>query len=112
MNVNNLLDLYTDYLMGTPSYKVYRPLPTIRPFKMAEIDLDENEMTESTSGLVPITKRHGSDIEFRKNIQWSIDYLQMGVGDDTSWGRLVHPEYTIPANQIYEYEFILDPRGL
>jgi len=35
--------------------------------------------------------------------------LQMGVGGDTSWGRLVHPEYTIPANKAYHYKFHLEP---
>ncbi len=32
----------------------------------------------------------------------------MGVGGDTSWGRLVHPQYTIPA-QNYQYGFTLIP---
>ena len=85
---------------------------SIWPFKMTEIDLEENEIAVSASGLVPVTKKHGADIELGKSLQWNIDYLQMGVGGDTSWGRLVHPEYTIPANQIYEYAFILDPKSL
>ena len=85
---------------------------SVWPFKMAEIDLEEDEIAASASGLVPVTKKHGADIEFGENIQWNIDHLQMGVGGDTSWGRLVHPEYTIPANQIYEYSFILNPTKL
>ncbi|SKB80196.1 beta-galactosidase [Salegentibacter holothuriorum] len=81
---------------------------SVWPFKMAEIDLNDNEMTDSASGLVPITKKHGADIKLGKNIQWNIDHLQMGVGGDTSWGRLVHNQYTIPSQQ-YFYSFIIKP---
>jgi len=32
----------------------------------------------------------------------------MGVGGDTSWGRIVHDEYSIsPKN--YQYSFIIQP---
>lgn len=34
----------------------------------------------------------------------------MGVGGDTSWGRLVHPKYTIPANKTYNYSFTIEPK--
>ncbi|WP_409187210.1 hypothetical protein [Antarcticibacterium sp. 1MA-6-2] len=32
----------------------------------------------------------------------------MGVGGDTSWGRLVHNQYIIPSQQ-YFYSFIIKP---
>lgn len=79
------------------------------PFLMRELDLNEGNLQESASGLVPLTKKHGADIQVRDDVQWNIDYLQMGVGGDTSWGRLVHPEYTIPADQNYHYEFSITP---
>lgn len=82
---------------------------SVWPFKMAEIDLKDNEITDSASGLVPITTKHGADIKIGRNIQWNIDYLQMGVGGDTSWGRLVHPKYTITP-QTYTYSFIISPK--
>jgi beta-galactosidase len=41
-------------------------------------------------------------------VQWNIDHLQMGVGGDTSWGRLIHDEYTIPAKN-YRYTFVIKP---
>ena len=81
---------------------------SVWPFKMAEIDMEENEMAASASGLVPVTKKHGADIEFGENVQWNIDHLQMGVGGDTSWGRLVHPKYTITPRS-YSYSFIIRP---
>lgn len=78
---------------------------SVWPFAMTEIDFDSNDVGQSASGLVPVTKNHGADIKLGETIQWNIDYLQMGVGGDTSWGRLVHPEYTIPANKAYNYSF-------
>ncbi len=63
---------------------------------------------QSASGLVPITSKHGVDIQTGKLVQWNIDHLQMGIGGDTSWGRFVHDEYTIPATE-YHYSFIIQP---
>ncbi len=83
---------------------------SIWPFTMKEIDFNpELDASESASGLVPVTKKHGAEIKIGKQYQWNIDYLQMGVGGDTSWGRLVHPEYTIPADKTYKYSFSISP---
>ncbi len=82
------------------------------PFNMTELDFTSEQEGTSASGLVPVTKKHGADIKIGNTIQWNIDCLQMGVGGDTSWGRLVHPEYTIPANKTYNYSFKLQPKSL
>jgi len=82
---------------------------SVWPFAMKEIDFNPEDAGESASGLVPVTKKHGADIKIGETIQWNIDYLQMGVGGDTSWGRLVHPEYTIQANKTYNYAFSIRP---
>ena len=66
---------------------------------------------ESASGLVPVTSKHGADLLPRNFITWNIDFKQMGVGGDNSWGRLVHDEYTLPANRRYQYSFRLMPVG-
>lgn len=34
-----------------------------------------------------------------------INYKQMGVGGDDSWGAKTHPEFTLYANRPYEYSF-------
>ena len=78
------------------------------PFRMKEIDFDSAEAGKSASGLVPVTSRHGADIEIGETVQWNIDFNQMGVGGDTSWGRLVHEEYTLPAKS-YSYSFRISP---
>lgn len=79
------------------------------PFAMKAIDFTSDEAQKSASGLVPVTKKHGADIQIGNTIQWNIDYLQMGVGGDTSWGRMVHDEYTIPASKSYNYSFTITP---
>ncbi|MDN3491514.1 glycoside hydrolase family 2 TIM barrel-domain containing protein [Winogradskyella bathintestinalis] len=85
---------------------------SVWPFNMVEIDFKNGDASESASGLVPVTKKHGTDINIGKNVQWNIDYLQMGVGGDTSWGRLVHAKYTVPANKTYKYSFTIEPFNL
>lgn len=85
---------------------------SVWPFNMSELDFSSDEGGESASGLVPVTKKHGADIKLGETMQWNIDLLQMGVGGDTSWGRLVHPEYTIPANRSYNYSFTIEPKQL
>jgi len=84
---------------------------SVWPFSMSEIDFSSEEAGESASGLVPVTKKHGADIKIGNTIQWNIDHLQMGVGGDTSWGRLVHPEYTINANKKHSYSFTITPKN-
>lgn len=100
---NNLsLKATSDILLNTSTW----------PFKMKEIDFNSEDMSESASGLVPLTKKHGADIKLGNIVQWNIDYLQMGVGGENSWGRFVYPEYTIPANKTYAYSFTIEPKML
>lgn len=39
-----------------------------------------------------------------------VNYKQMGVGGDDSWGAMTHPEFTLPANRPYSFRFTLSPR--
>lgn len=52
--------------------------------------------------------RHLSDLEKRPFIDLNIDYRQMGVGGDDSWGARTHAEYTLPAKD-YSYTFTMTP---
>ncbi len=82
---------------------------SVWPFQMKELDfISGKDGSASASGLVPVTKKHGADIRIGETIQWNIDLQQMGVGGDTSWGRLVHQEYTIKPKE-YNYTFIIKP---
>ena len=51
---------------------------------------------------------HPYELPRRDTITLNIDYKQMGVGGDNSWGARTHPEFTLPAKP-YNYRFILRP---
>jgi len=53
-------------------------------------------------------QRHTTDIKKRNLVTLNIDYKQMGVGGDTSWGARPHAQYTLPARE-YKYRFKLRP---
>jgi len=57
----------------------------------------------------PGTRRHGKiDLSQKDQVDWLIDYKQMGVGGDNSWGAKPHEKYTLyPKN--YEFSFMLSP---
>ncbi|NIP26878.1 MAG: DUF4981 domain-containing protein [Phycisphaerae bacterium] len=52
--------------------------------------------------------RHVHELPQRDTITVNLDYKQMGVGGDDSWGARTHPEYTLPA-KTYGYSFRLTP---
>ncbi len=79
------------------------------PYSMDDLDyVAGSKGAQSASGLVPVTSKHGGELLPRNFITWNIDHLQMGLGGDTSWGRLVHDQYTIPPKK-YKYSFLLKP---
>jgi beta-galactosidase len=43
-----------------------------------------------------------------EDITVNLDYGQMGVGGDDSWGAPVHKEFRLPAGR-YTYKFSLSP---
>jgi beta-galactosidase len=51
---------------------------------------------------------HINELPRRDFITLNLDYKQMGVGGDNSWGARTHPEYTLPARP-YSYRFRLKP---
>ena len=63
-------------------------------------DLDEPGTRKS--------QRHISDIQPKDMVTWNIDFKQMGVGGDTSWGAYPHQPYLIPARKM-EFSFRLCP---
>ena len=51
---------------------------------------------------------HINELPHRDFVTVNLDYKQMGVGGDDSWGARPHPEYTLPA-QPYGYRFRIKP---
>jgi beta-galactosidase len=76
------------------------------PFSMEELEFVASDSgTGSASGLVPLTSRHGAELQSGNVVTWNIDAAQMGVGGDTSWGRQVHEPYTLsPVRQLYRFQ--------
>jgi beta-galactosidase len=56
-----------------------------------------------------VSPEHPFEIQRRDEIFLNLDYRQMGVGGDNSWGARTHPEFTLPAKQKYIYSFCLRP---
>jgi beta-galactosidase len=54
--------------------------------------------------------RHTYHLEPRDLVRLNLDWKQMGVGGDTSWGARTHPEYMLPVDE-YSYAFRLRPFG-
>jgi beta-galactosidase len=52
---------------------------------------------------------HNYEVPHRDNVYLNLDWRQMGVGGDNSWGARTHPEFTLPGNQKYAYTFCLRP---
>jgi beta-galactosidase len=52
--------------------------------------------------------KHIHELPQRDTITVNLDYKQMGVGGDDSWGARTHSEYTLPA-KTYRYSFRLTP---
>lgn len=78
-------------------------------YRQKDIDFIRGVDDESSaSGLVPVTRKHGAEIPQRPLVTLNLDHKQMGVGGDTSWGRPVHPQYSLPA-QDYQYQLRLLP---
>jgi beta-galactosidase len=51
---------------------------------------------------------HPGDLDKENFVDLNIDYKQMGVGGDDSWGARTHDEYTLPARP-YAYTFRMIP---
>ena len=53
-------------------------------------------------------QRHITNIVPHDFVEWCIDYKQMGVGGDDSWGARPLPKYQIVPGEYY-YEFVMKP---
>ncbi|MGL1887952.1 MAG: DUF4981 domain-containing protein [Reichenbachiella sp.] len=55
------------------------------------------------------TNRHTTDIVSRDIVNVNIDYKQMGLGGDTSWGAEPHDQYKIYPTDELKYSFVIRP---
>jgi beta-galactosidase len=55
-----------------------------------------------------VINRHTCDVLPRDLTSVNIDYKQMGVGGDDSWGARTHDEYRLTEKE-YSYSFLIRP---
>ncbi|MEN7547990.1 glycoside hydrolase family 2 TIM barrel-domain containing protein [Rapidithrix thailandica] len=77
---------------------VGEPLLEVSAYPFPMLDLDR----------VLGPQRHSIDIKPKDLTTFNLDYKQMGVGGDNSWGAKTHPEYTLYPQE-YSYSFRLRP---
>jgi beta-galactosidase len=70
--------------------------------------LEDFESMERTDGRqvdgAVVENRHTTDVKPRDLTSVNVDYKQMGVGGDNSWGARTHDEYRLTENE-YQYSF-------
>jgi beta-galactosidase len=52
---------------------------------------------------------HTFELRIQNSVTVNLDFKQMGVGGDNSWGARPHEPYTLPAGRSYTYSFRLSP---
>ena len=70
---------------------------SVYPYDQADFD-----------GGFPIEYRHSTDLERKPYLTLNLDHKMTGLGGDTSWGAVVHPQYRIPAEE-QRYRIRLQP---
>jgi len=63
----------------------------------------QEDLSQETRGT-----KHPYDLQKREFISLNLDYKQMGVGGDNSWGAWPHDKYRLPPKE-YKYSFRLSP---
>ncbi|MDI3473028.1 MAG: beta-galactosidase, partial [Thermotogaceae bacterium] len=82
--------LYDEYginllIVGIPKFEF-----SVWPFEMEDLEM----------------AKHINELAFKNLVTVNIDYKQMGLGGDNSWGALPHKEYLITPGK-YEYSFYI-----
>jgi beta-galactosidase len=75
-------------------------------FDFSAIPYTAEDLTNEKRG-----DKHPADIVKRDATVLSLDYGQMGVGGDDSWGAMTHPKYRLSVRE-YNYAFQIRPLGL
>lgn len=53
--------------------------------------------------------KHPHELQYREDITLRLNYKQMGLGGDNSWGAKPHAPYMLLANKTYNYSYTLRP---
>ena len=74
---------------------------------MEDFESPERSDGRHERGVKPVN-RHTIDVKARYLTSVNIDFQQMGVGGDNSWGAPINPEYRL-SEQAYSYSFQMIP---
>jgi beta-galactosidase len=74
---------------------------------MEDFESAERSDGRHVDGIKPVN-RHTVDVVPRDLTSVNIDYKQMGVGGDDSWGARTHAEYRL-SERAYSYSFLMIP---
>ena len=75
---------------------------------MPHLSASALQIENSDLAYRPGEQRHGGEIKPRDLVTLNLDFRQMGVGGDNSWGALTRAEYSLPALP-YSHRFRLRP---
>lgn len=82
-----------------------RPLLSVSAHHNLPEDFESMERTDGRQVEgVRVENRHTTDVKPRDLTSVNIDYKQMGVGGDNSWGAWTHDEYRLTEDE-YSYSF-------
>ncbi|MCK3683526.1 glycoside hydrolase family 2 TIM barrel-domain containing protein [Maribellus sp. YY47] len=74
--------------------------------------MEDFESMERTDGRqiegITVVNRHTTDVKPRELTSVNVDYKQMGVGGDNSWGAWTHDQYRLTGKE-YSYSFRMTP---
>ncbi len=90
---------------GTGLIFIGQPLIAVSAHHHIMEDFESPERTDGRhiDGVKPV-HRHTTDVRERDLTSINVDYKQMGVGGDDSWGAFTHPEYRLTEKE-YSYSF-------
>jgi beta-galactosidase len=74
-------------------------------FDFSALPYTAEDLTQEKRG-----DKHPADIARRDFVTLNLDYGQMGVGGDDSWGAPIHPQYKLFPRE-YKYAVLLRPFG-
>ncbi len=80
----------------------------------AGVDFGFSALPYTISDLDQLTKlnyKHTPDLVKKKSTFLHIDWKQMGVGGDNSWGAQPHPQYRLPVRE-YKFAFSIKPSSI
>ncbi|WP_430974522.1 glycoside hydrolase family 2 TIM barrel-domain containing protein [Sunxiuqinia rutila] len=88
---------------------VGEPLLSVSAHHNIMEDFESPERTDGrqAQGVKPVN-RHTNDVKERELTSVNVDYKQMGVGGDNSWGAWTHEPYRLTAKS-YDYSFRMRP---